>query len=116
MKYRKLPIEQRLEEIAAREGTDAAIRARESLFLNSATQEGFQFVTLILRDRERLLWDALRACHQPDVITRLVGALSEIQSIRASLAALVPAEQRSAIDWFDDAEEEYISPLDKGRK
>lgn len=115
MKYRKLPIETKLEAIQAQAGDEAMVRAREEIFLQVAQLEGFQFVTAVLRDREKFIMNALRVCHDPLQAQRLLGSLNEVESIRASLSALVPAEQRLAVDWFNDAEEDYISPLEKGR-
>lgn len=115
MRYRKLPIETKLESLLATSGAEAMAKARGEIFLQVAQMEGFQFVTAILRDRESAIMNALRVCHDPLQAQRLLGSLNEIESIRASLSALVPAEQRLAVDWFNDAEEDYISPLEKGR-
>lgn len=116
MRYRELPIEVRLRNVRDTQGADEMVKTRSELFLQVANMEGFQIVTVILRDRERMLHNQLMLARDPNQICAVVGGLKEIEQIRASLAALVPAEQRSAIDWFDDAEEDYISPLDKGRK
>lgn len=115
MRYRKLPIETRLATIQAQEGQEKMEELRSQVILQTMATEGFQVITLILRDRERMLHNQLMLAHDPHQICAVVGGLKEVEHIRASLAALVPAEQRSNIDWFDDGEEDYISPLDKGR-
>lgn len=116
MKYRELPIEARLRQIRDQQGDEEMVKTRSELFFQVANMEGFQFVTAVLRDRERMLHNQLMMVRDPNQICAVVGGLKEIDQIRASLAALVPAAQRSAVDWFDDAEEDWISPLDKGRK
>lgn len=115
MRYRELPVHARLREICATRGEEEMVKTRSELFLQTAQTEGFQFVTAILRDRERMLQNQLMLLHSPDKICSVVGGLKEIEAIRASLTALVPAVQRPAVDWFDDAEEDYVSPLDSGR-
>lgn len=105
MRYRTLPVVTELETIQREQGDEAMQKRREALFLQVAALPGFQLVTGILREYEKASLDYLRTGTLE--VAQHMGRLALIENIRSSLTALLPAEQRPSVDWFDDAEEEF---------
>lgn len=106
MRYKPLPIGARLARIAAAEGEEAMIQAREAAFIVAATQEGFQLVTALLRDLERAALQNLREGRGNT--DRQLGRLHCIEEIRRGLVSLLPEDRRRSVDWADEEEEEFL--------
>lgn len=106
MKYRRLPIETKLEQIS--DDTERQ-RVREVLFHDTANTEGFQMVTLLLRALEQRAMFALRNGAPEALVGRILGRLECITEIRESLTRLLPEEIRPAVDWAAEEQEGFVN-------
>jgi hypothetical protein len=111
MTYRKLPFELELEALL-QQGEAKMIETRGDAFLETASTTGFQLVTALLRDLERLAMHSLRTGtgRNPD---RVLGRIEAIEEIRRSLVALLPDAQKANVDWFDSEEDDL--PVNQSR-
>lgn len=103
MKYRRLPIEDRLAALPEEERSQVV--AAE--FLATARTAGFQLVTGALRGLEEGVLTAMKEGGDPARLPYQAGALQAIESIRRTLTSFLPETQRPTIDWADDADEEW---------
>lgn len=99
---RKLPFESELESLLQqKDGERLMTEARGAAFVETVRTPGFQLVTALLRDLDRLYMQSLRtgAARQVD---KLLGRIEGLEEIRRSLEALLPTAPRPSVDWHTD--------------
>jgi len=106
MKFRSIPVIQRLQQLGEAERQAAIAVMAKQLF----AQDGFAILVDIMRQLEQATLGTLQVSTDAAQTQRLVGGLHMIESIRRSLAALRSTADATP-DFYEEGAEEYINPL-----
>lgn len=106
MRFRPIPVIQRLQQLPDDERQQAIAVMAKQLF----SSDGFAIVVDVMRTLEQATLGTLQVSTDPAQTQRLVGGLHMIESIRRSLAALRSTADATP-DFYEEGAEEYINPL-----